>query len=118
MSLPSKKYQNQLLPIKQRLMRNIAEYFENGKFELTGETIIHYLQPFGTFNACFDIISGNEFGLKLYLKAQDYRTVIGFEANELTDVENEIPFLIRLLDYIDMDYRETHNGKRPNQKKH
>ena len=29
MSLPSEKYKKQLLPIKQRLMNNIAQYFEN-----------------------------------------------------------------------------------------
>ena len=111
MSTPSKKFKKKLLPIKQELMKEIVSYFKNGNFEMTKETIIPYQMSFGTFDGRFDMIKGDETNFRLYFKERDFGTVMRFKADEDVEIENEIPFLTKLLDYVDMDYRETHNGK-------
>ncbi len=105
-TLKSDKYKGQLMPIKRQLMKEIASYFTDGKFEMHKETVLFYELTFSTFNACFDMIEGNENKFKLYLKAQEFMTVMRFDANEDVTVREDIPFLMKLLDYIDMDYRE------------
>ena len=113
MSLLSDKYKKRLLPIKQELMKEIASYFDYGKFEMRKETIISYEVTLSTFEACFDTIRGYDTYFKLYMKDRDFMTVIGFDASDDSNVDKDIPFLMKLLDYVDMDYRNNNYGKRP-----
>ena len=114
MSLPSEKYKKQLLPIKQQLMKKIVSYFEHSEFHMSSETVINYPIDFGESYSCrFDTIYGYETDFKLYMKEHDYMTLISFDAHEDKEVERDIPFLMKLLDYVDMDYRNSHHGKRP-----
>ena len=114
--LPSERYKKRLLAIKKELMLEIYTYFEYGKFKMSNLTVIDYLTELGTFTARFDTIYSVS-GLDLKLRNTNNianMVVIGFNANEDTNIENDISFLLRLLNYVDMDYRKAHNDKRPN----
>lgn len=115
MSLPSEKYKNQLLPMKQQLMAEIASYFEQDEFHMSRKSGINYPIEFGdSFHCEFDTIHGNKDHFRLYMNERSYMTLISFDAREYVEVERDIPFLMKLLDYVDMDYRNSHNGWRPN----
>jgi len=114
MSLPSEKYKKQLLPIKQRLMEEIASYFEQDEFHMSGKSSINYPLEFGdSFHCEFDTIHGNKDHFRLYMNERSYMTLTSFDVRDDKEAYYDIPFLMRLLDYVDMDYRNSHNGKRP-----
>lgn len=107
MNLPSKKFKQDLLAIKQKLMQEIARYLEYGKYEMSKEYVIHYLMDFGNvFTATFNTIRGDEKTIKLYNSLRFPIVILSFDANDDTNGEKDIPFLMELLDYIDFDYRE------------
>lgn len=103
---PSKKYRDMLLPIKVKLMKEIATYLKNGKFNMITPTVIRYPMEFSEmFSAKFDSIEGDEKKLKLKDSSRPYMIVIGFDSDNEVRVANDIPFLMTLLDYINMDLR-------------
>ena len=110
-SLPSEKYKKQLLTIKRQLMKEIASYLVYDKFSMAKETVIDYLTDYSVFTAKFDTIRGCEHNLRLYLETEDnthqFLTVLGFDDENYTNAEKDIPFLISLLDYVDMDSRKV-----------
>ena len=117
MSLPSDKYKEQLLPIKQQLMKEIASYFTYSKFYMSSDTVIDFPVGFGEVYKCkFDTIHGNENYFRLYNKDRDFMPLISFDDSDDKEVERDIPCLMRLLNYVDMDYRNSHHGKRPGEK--
>lgn len=100
----SKKYKEMLLPIKVKLMKEIASHLKNGKFNMTKQTVIHYPMVLGEmFPAKFDFIEGDEKKLKLKDSSRPYMTVIGFDSDNEVNVSNDITFLMTLLDYMNMD---------------
>lgn len=104
--LPSVKYRTQLLPIKVKLMKEIAKYFNCGKFEMSKTTIIHYPIGLGTlFPAQFDMIEGDEHKFKLTDSTRPYITIMRFDATDEISAVDDIHFLMTLLDYVDMDSR-------------
>ena len=105
--LKSEKYKKQMLPIKRQLMKEIASYFVNGEFSMNKETVISYQLMFGNFDARFDTIEGNEKKFKLYLKERSFMAAMRLDLDDSTTIEREIPFLMTLLDYVDMDNREV-----------
>lgn len=105
--LKSEKYKEQMLPIKRQLMKEIASYFVNGEFSMNKETVISYQLTFGNYDACFDTIKGDEKKFKLYLKERDFMAAMRLDVNDNVSIQNEIPFLMTLLDYVDMDSREV-----------
>lgn len=109
MSLPSEKYRKQLLPIKKQLMKEIVSYFKYDKFEMIKDTIINYQIAFGEFSARFDTIIGNETKFKLYWRNGNLPdcVVMKFDCNELAEIEKDIPFLMKLIDYINMDAQKV-----------
>ena len=95
-----------ILPIKVKLMKEIATYLKNGKFNMITSTIIRYPMDFGEmFSAKFDFIEGDEKKLMLKNSTTPYMTVIGFDSDDEVRVANDIPFLMTLLDYMNMDLR-------------
>lgn len=105
MSKKSQEYREQLIPIKKKLMEEIASYFTKGRFNMKRRTLIFYPQTFGTFSAEFDYVDGNKYKFSLYLKDRAFMAVIGFDVNVNYCVEKEIPFLMELLDYIENDLK-------------
>ena len=104
----SKKYKEMLLPIKVKLMKEIASHLKNGKFNMTKQTVIHYPMGLGEmFAAKFDFIEGNEKKLKLKDSSRPYMTVIGFDSDNEVMVANDITFLMTLLDYMNMDLQNA-----------
>jgi hypothetical protein len=117
MSLPSDKYKKQLLPIKQQLMKEITSYFTYAEFHMSGKTVINFPIEFGEEFRCeFDTIHGFEDHFRLYMNERDFMTLISFDASDDKEVERDIPFLMKLLDYVDVDYRNRNHGKRPGEK--
>ena len=106
-TLKSEKYKEQMLPIKRQLMKEIASYFVNGEFSMNKETVIPYQLTFGNFDARFDTIDGNEKKFKLYLKERSFMPATRLDVDDNTTIEKEIPFLMTLLDYVDMDNRKV-----------
>ena len=99
----SEKYRNMLLPIKVKLMKEIATYLKNGKFNMTTSTVINYPMVLGEmFAAKFDLIEGNDKKLILKDSSRPYMTIIGFDSDNEVNVDNDIPFLMKLLDYMNM----------------
>ena len=104
----SKKYKEMLLPIKVKLMKEIASHLKNDKFNMTKQTVIHYPMGLGEmFAAKFDFIEGNEKKLKLKDSSRPYMTVIGFDSDNEVMVANDITFLMTLLDYMNMDLQNA-----------
>lgn len=103
MSYPSDKYKQSLLPIKKKLMEEIASYFTNERFNMKKRTVIFYPQTFGTFSAEFDYVDGNKYNFSLYLKDRAFMAVIRFDVNVNHSIEKEITCLMELLDYINSD---------------
>jgi len=117
MSLPSDKYKKQLLPIKQQLMKEIASYFTYAEFRMSSKTVINFPMEFGeSFRCEFDSIHGYEDHFRLYMNERDFMTLISFDARDDKEVERDIPFLMKLLVYVDVDYRNRNHGKRPGEK--
>ena len=104
----SKKYKEMLLPIKVKLMKEIASHLKNGKFNMTTSTVIHYPMILGEmFAAKFDFIEGDEKKLKLKDSSRPYMTVIGFDSDNEVNVANDITFLMTLLDYMNMNLQNA-----------
>lgn len=101
--MKSQNYREQLIPIKKKLMEEIASYFTNERFNMKSRTVIFYQQTFGNFTAEFDYVDGNKYKFSLYSNDRPFMAVIGFDVNVNHSVEKEIPFLMELLDYIDND---------------
>lgn len=99
----SQNYREQLVPIKKKLMEEIASYFTDGRFNMKRRTVIFYQHTFGNFTAEFDYVDGNKYTFNLYLKDRAFMVVMGFDVNVNYYVEKEIPFLMELLDYIEND---------------
>jgi hypothetical protein len=110
---PSKKYGDRLMAIKKSLMKDVATYLKDGKFEMNGPCTLYYPMEFGNFfQATFDTIIGDEKSFCLKRKG-GFTTVIGFE----TDRGNEsagadIYFLRKLLDFMWLDKMEKE--RKPN----
>ena len=103
--MKSKKYREELIPIKKKLMEEIASYFTNERFDMKRRTLIFFQQTFGNFTAEFDYVTGNKYKFNLYLTDTPFMSVIGFDVNVNYCVEKEITFLMELLDYIDNDLK-------------
>ena len=101
--MKSQEYREQLIPIKKKLMEEIASYFTDERFNMKRRTVIFYKQTFGTFSAEFDYVNGNKYKFNLYSNDRTFIPVIGFDINVNYCVEKEITFLMELLDYIDND---------------
>ena len=102
----SEKYRDMLLPIKAKIMKEIATYLKNGTFTMSKETVINYPMHLGSsFPARFDFIEGDENKLKLRSSETPYILTIKFDKTEKVNVEPDIVFLTTLLDYVDMDSR-------------
>lgn len=101
--MKSKKYREDLIPIKKKLMEEIVSYFTNERFNMKKRTLIFYQQTFGNFGAEFDYVDGNKYKFSLYSTDRPYMAVIAFDVNVNYCIEREISFLMELLDYIDND---------------
>ena len=103
MSYQSDKYKQSLLQIKKDLMKDISRYLTKGIFEFKKTILIHKLLPAGCiFPASFDYISGNEHYIRLSYKQCTFMNVFDFNDENIDDVEREIPFLMELLDTIEL----------------
>jgi hypothetical protein len=104
---PSKKYGDRLMAIKKSLMKDVVNYFENGKFEMNGPCTLYYPMEFGSvFTATFDTITGDENKLRLKMEGE-VATVIGFEMDRGTESASaDIYFLTKLVDFMWLDKRE------------
>ena len=103
--MKSQEYREQLIPIKKKLMEEIASYFTAERFNMKRRTVIFYQQTFGNFTAEFDYVNGNKYKFNLYLNDRVFMPVIGFDVNVNYCIEKEIPFLMELLDYIENDLK-------------
>lgn len=101
--MKSKKYREELIPIKKKLMGEIASYFTKERFNMKKRTVIFYQQTFGNFAAEFDYVDGNKYIFCLYSNDAPYAGIIRFDINVNYCIEKEITFLMELLDYIDND---------------
>jgi hypothetical protein len=101
--MKSQNYRDQLIPIKKKLMEEIASYFTNERFNMKKRTLIFFQQVFGNFPADFDYVDGNKYKFCLYSNDAPYAALIRFDVNVNYCVEREITFLMELLDYIDND---------------
>ena len=87
-------------------MKEIATYLKNGKFGMITPTIIRYPMEFGKmFSAKFDTIEGDEKKLILKDSSRSYMNIITFDSDNDVRAANDIPFLMTLLDYMNMDLR-------------
>ncbi len=105
---PSKKYRGQLKGIKKNLMREIASYFKDGKFNMNSQCTIYYPMEFGSsFAAIFNTVAGDENNIRLKTEG-NIATIIGFEADGHSDESlcADVYFLSRLLDYMWLDMKE------------
>lgn len=104
---PSKKYGDRLMAIKKSLMKDVVNYFENGKFKMNGPCTVYYPMEFGSlFAATFDTITGDENKLRLKREGE-VATVIGFETDRGTESASaDIYFLTKLIDFMWLDKRE------------
>ena len=104
--IASKKYRSMLLPIKAKLMNEIASHFKDGKFNMIKSSVINYPMGLGDmFSAKFDFIKGDEKNFILKDSTRPYINVIGFDSSNEVSVANDIPFLMTLLDYMNMELR-------------
>ena len=104
---PSKKYGDRLMAIKKSLMKDVATYLKDGKFEMNGPCTLYYPMEFGSeFTATFDTVTGNEDKLRLKRKGE-VATIIGFETNSGNkSASADIYFLSKLIDFMWLDKRE------------
>ena len=101
--MKSQEYREQLIPIKKKLMEEIASYFTDERFNMKRRTVIFYQQTFGNFTVEFDYVNGDKYKFNLYSNDRIFMPVIGFDVNVNYCVGKEITFLMELLDYIDND---------------
>ena len=104
--LPSAKYKNMLLPIKAKLMKEIAKYFKDGKFNMNRQTVLHYPLGVGSlFGAQFDSLEGDENKFNLIDSTRPWMVIMKFDASNEVSAAEDVAFLMTLLDYVDMDSR-------------
>ena len=101
MSYPSDKYKQSLLQVKKDLMKEISSYLKDGLFKFKETRVLSKKTIFGSFEARFDTISGDEYYLKLYRKETPFMIATDFKNTNRGTVELEIPFLMELLDTIE-----------------
>jgi hypothetical protein len=104
---PSKKYGDRLMDIKKRLMRDVASYFDGGKFEMNRLCTLYYPLDFGgAYTATFDTVIGDENCIRL--KREDsIGTILAFETDRGNESASaDIYFLGKLADYMWLDKRE------------
>lgn len=101
MSYPSDKYKQSLLQIKKDLMKEISSYLKDGIFKFKETRVLSKKTIFGSFEARFDTVSGDEYYLKLYRRETPFMISTDFSDTNRGTVELEIPFLMELLDTIE-----------------
>lgn len=101
MSYPSEKYKQSLLLVKKDLMKEISSYLKDGIFKFKETRVLSKKTIFGSFEARFDTISGDEHYLKLYRSQTPFMIVTDFKDTNRATVELEISFLMELLDTIE-----------------
>lgn len=100
MSYPSDKYKQSLLQIKKDLMKEISSYLKDGIFKFKETRVLSEQTIYGSFEAVFDTISGDEYYLKLY-RGTPFIIATDVKDMNIGTVELEIPFLMELLDTIE-----------------
>lgn len=108
--MKSEQFKEPLIQIKQDLMKEISKYLVKGKLKMCKETTItwHNRDIWGGFSVVFNEIVGNDNEIALYNNEKYTNApIISFKQDDKLRVESEIPFLMTLLDYMEMDYNQV-----------
>ena len=82
-------------------MKEISSYLKDRIFKFKETRVLSKKTIFGSFEARFDTISGDEYYLKLYRRETPFMISTDFKDTNIGTVELEIPFLMELLDTIE-----------------